>query len=139
MQEDGPSSARRYLWLGLLAVVLIYVVALPTAVVHQMVTCGGDGGSPYAAPASPRGKLCETGLIVPALLLVAPGLAAGGGLMAWRRGQSRPLAVGATAGTVVLLLGVLVPALLSKDCSGRPESMTAEEFQEYQQTDCGHY
>jgi hypothetical protein len=80
-----------------------------------LVPCGGDGGSPYAAPASPAGRYCETvdayfssgepGELTTALVYLWP-VAALGGLGAWGVWKRRTGMLVAIAVLAVAVLAV---------------------------------
>lgn len=82
-----------------LALVIIAIVLLFSTLVWP-VGCGGDGGSPYAALASPRGEFCElttNGTAAPlfTLLFLSPLLVTPlAGIVAVVRGRYRPLLIG---------------------------------------------
>jgi hypothetical protein len=102
--------------------------------------CGGDGGSPYAAPASPRGRYCESGgpelsLIVGAVLPVA------GAVLAAVRRRWLPLVVAAVAGVALVVSPVVIASALPRECADEPDSMTGAELLRYHQErpQCGHY
>jgi hypothetical protein len=89
--------------------------------------CGGDGGSPYAAPASPAGRYCdavdayfgsgEPGEVTTALVYVWPvaALAALGALAVWKR-RGRVLAVVAVLAFAVLVAFLVLPFTLRDRC-----------------------
>ena len=56
--------------------VALLLGAFASAAQTDLVTCGGDGGSPFAAPASPRGKYCDSGL--PTISITQTGRKTGG-------------------------------------------------------------
>jgi predicted lysophospholipase L1 biosynthesis ABC-type transport system permease subunit len=121
MDATGRSEAER-LWtplvvvafaVGLAAVVL---VALFSVLILNIGTCGGDGGSPYAPPASARGQFCEEGggsapLWAPAIALVVGFLFA---LMHRRRAYLWATLI---AALVLAVAPNLVALALSKDCT----------------------
>ncbi len=82
-----------------LAVALLGLAA--SYLVVGLEACGGDGGSPYAAPDSPQGLLCDDleGLVGYLVFLVAPILLVAAAIwviVRWRKGTaSIALAVGA--------------------------------------------
>jgi hypothetical protein len=59
MEGTQPSS-RSLLAIVWTAFVLVWAMAALIAVsLTQVIACGGDGGSPYAAPASPAARYCN--------------------------------------------------------------------------------
>lgn len=58
--ESDPTSSRQGLWafLWLLFTAGWAFAAVFTLAVTDLVSCGGDGGAPYADPASPLGRYC---------------------------------------------------------------------------------
>jgi hypothetical protein len=126
----APASACLVLFLG------AFVVAAGTS----LTICGGDGGSPYAAPASPRGQYCDSGL---------PAISVGGGLVLAVIGcvvaatRQRWWLLLASAITAALLIAspVTLGTALSKECADESSSMTAAEFSRYleRRPECGHY
>jgi hypothetical protein len=113
-----------------------FVVAAGTA----MVTCGGDGGSPYAAPASPRGQYCDAHLPLISIL-GGLALALAGSIVAFRRRLWWPLVASAIAGALLIASPLMLGAALSKGCGDKRESMTADEFDRYlhERPECAHY
>lgn len=107
-------------WGGVIAgtMVVIALLAIPALALQELGPCGGDGGEPYAAPGSPRGKLCESGLLPPLLLLVAPGSVLLLGLMAAKREDARLLKAGVATAVTLFLVGTSLPFALSEECSG---------------------
>ena len=102
--------------------------------------CGGDGGSPYAAPASPAGRYCESvsdvlesgepGEVTTALVYVSPILAlvAVGAWGVWT-GRGRVLAAGAVVASTVLVVHLVLAFSLRDRCV--PDDPTAPG--------CAHY
>jgi hypothetical protein len=100
--------------------------------------CGGDGGSPFAAPASPQGKFCRTfeslGLLyvafVPALMALAT---------RWSRRtrSSSPFFVASCLAVLAVLAPHLVSAVLADTCPGGNGSAPVEQFPD--RPDCWHY
>jgi hypothetical protein len=90
--------------------------------------CGGDGGEPFAAPASPAGRYCdalhsyftsgEPGELTTAIVVLAPVvvLVAVGGVAVWLR-SSRLLFVSAVAVTLALVVHVALASSLPDRCS----------------------
>ena len=94
----------------------------------SLVPCGGDGGQPYAAPASPAGRYCtsverffesgEPGELTSASVFLAPvllllGL---GAIGVWRRSGRALLVIGALAFSAVVLHVALAFSLANR-CS----------------------
>ena len=117
VDQENPST-QGWGWVIGVTIVLILVVALPAGALQELGPCGGDGGLAFAAPGSPRGKVCESGILPPLLLLVAPGSVLMLGLMAIRREDKRLLQAGVVTGVVLLLVGVALPFALSEECAG---------------------
>lgn len=94
--------------------VLVWTVMVWAAA--DMTTCGGDGGSPYAAAGSSRAAYCDGayGALSIAAVLAAPALAAAGGLLLWRRGNWRAFWLI----TVVAGLVACVPAIVGESLYG---------------------
>ena len=86
-------------------------------------TCGGDGGSPYAAHDSAQGRVCDVldggGLTAVAALEIAALLAAAVvlGLWAARRVGGRLAAVVAVAGALLPLAALFALSAPSDNCS----------------------
>jgi hypothetical protein len=98
-----------------LAGLLVLFVSFAGMQVMGLVSCGGDGGSPYAAPASPRGKFCDAAESVP---LWGPMTAFLLGL--WAAGRARRIVYVIVGVVVAVGLAVgppLVAGLLSKECA----------------------
>jgi hypothetical protein len=57
----SPSATRKRVQIGIVAILALVIVAVAMlfSTLVWPVGCGGDGGSPYAALASPRGEYCE--------------------------------------------------------------------------------
>jgi hypothetical protein len=129
--------------LGVTAAMILLALLAGAVVVGvgtTMVTCGGDGGSPYAAPASPRGQYCDAGL---PLISILGGLALAllGCIVACRRRRWGPLVASAIAGTLLIASPLMFGSALSKECGDKPESMTADQFERYleERPECAHY
>lgn len=114
--------------------------ALFTLALTGLGPCGGDGGSPYAAPASPAGRYCDTvdsyftsgepGALTTALVYLWPiaVLLCLGIVGVWRRSRPLLVAVGAFATTMLVahaLLAYNLPDRCRPDDPSRPG--------------CGHY
>jgi hypothetical protein len=120
---QGAPSRRRVVIATVIAVVALTGVVLLSMIIW-LAGCGGDGGSPYAAPASPRGEYCElttespVGRVLAMLLFTFPvyGMAALGIVSVVTR-SFKPLLIG-IAVSALLLAGVLSPMLvLDRHCS----------------------
>jgi hypothetical protein len=107
--------------IGMLAVAT--VAAFFQFLVLGLGTCGGDGGSPYAARDSAQGRVCDVldsgGLTAVAGLEIAALVAAAVviGLWAWRRVGGRLAAVVAVAGALLPLAGLLALSAPSDNCA----------------------
>jgi hypothetical protein len=124
------------------AVILLtlFLGAFVVAAGTSLTTCGGDGGSPYAAPASPRGQYCDSGL---------PAFGVGGGLVlavigcavAAKRRRWWPLLASVITAAILITSPLTLGSALSKECADEPPSMTADEFSRYleRRPECGHY
>ena len=137
-----PSSRRRSLlaaaWTAFVA--LWVASAFFSLALTALGPCGGDGGSPYAAPASPAGRYCESvsayfeagepSEVTTALLYLWPvaALLAIGGWGVWT-GRARTLAVVAALASAVLVVHVVLSFSLRDRCA--PDDPTAPG--------CAHY
>jgi hypothetical protein len=107
--------------IGMLAVAAVTVVFEMLAL--GLGTCGGDGGSPYAAADSPQGHVCDVldrgGLTVVAGLELAALVAAGVviGLWAWRRAGARLAVASAIVAALLPLAGLFALSAPSDQCS----------------------
>jgi len=122
----------RWPWIvGAVATLLLYLPLHLGALLTTAVACSGDGGEPYAAPASPRGRYCaafDAGGGI-ALLLLPPVIVIG--LLYAALTLRRPRAFVAAlvaAFTMTLVLFALV-AGLPGECAGDDESKPG----------CSHY
>lgn len=101
---------------GVLALVIVAVVLLFSTLIWP-IGCGGDGGSPYAALASPRGEYCELtrdGEAAPLfmLLFLTPLLVTPfAGVIAVIKGRFLPLVIG-IAIAILALGAVLTPMMV---------------------------
>ena len=122
------------------AVALLLAAMLFSAAVMGGVTCSGDGGSPYAAPDSPRGRFCEAGGASIPLWGPLIALLVGGGL-ALSRGRRSLLTAAFVAAFALALSPYFLANALSKDCADFPHSATSDELLRYleKKPDCGHY
>jgi len=97
------------------------IVALFTAI-----GCGGDGGSPYAAIASPRGQLCESsaaGFLGALQLFLAPAVVTVGVGIAATRRSWRQLGATAAVGVVLIVAPFLIFNAIPNECT--PEQQAA--------------
>jgi hypothetical protein len=104
--------------MGVVAGVILCLVGGYLAfVVIGMGPCGGDGGSPYAAPDSPRGRLCDRG--IGWIAFVGPVVAfAAGAVVASLRRSSAALVAGAVAAVAVIVAPIVVVEALPNTCKG---------------------
>jgi hypothetical protein len=98
-------------------VILTLVGGSLAFIVIGMGPCGGDGGSPYAAPDSPRGRLCHEGIGWIALLGPFVAFVAGAVVAALRR-SSAALVAGLVASVAVLVGPIVVVEALPNTCKG---------------------
>ena len=123
------------------AFLLLWLVVVVLALgVTGLGPCGGDGGSPYAAPASPAGRYCtawdryfdsgEPGELTTALVWLWPiaALAAVGAAGAWKR-RTRLLLVVAVLALLVPVVHVVLAFSLNNRCS--PDDRTISACQHY--------
>jgi hypothetical protein len=125
---------------GVLLAVALFAGALVVWLSLTVGDCGGDGGSPYAAPASPRGRYCESG--GPELsLVVGAALPVIGAVLAAVRGRWLPLVVAAVAAVVLLVSPLVIASALPRECADEPDSMTGPQLLRYlrEHPRCGHY
>jgi uncharacterized membrane protein len=128
MEGQQPSN-RSLLAIVWTAFVLVWAMAALIAVsLTQVIPCGGDGGSSYAAPSSPAGRYCDTvqgyfssgepGELTTALVYVWPllVLAAVGAYGVWRRWKRLLVAI-AVASSVLLALHVTLAFSLPDRCA----------------------
>jgi hypothetical protein len=107
--------------IGMLAVAAVTVFFEMLAL--GLGTCGGDGGSPYAAADSPQGRVCDAldrgGLTVVAGLELAALVAAGVviGLWAWRRAGGRLAVASAIVAALLPLAGLFALSAPADQCS----------------------
>jgi hypothetical protein len=129
---------RERLWSPVLAVgaVVVTVVAFFSLIFLNLETCGGDGGLPYAAPASPRGEFCSYGgqfapMLAPLVALVVGSAVAN----AFRRRSYLVITL-----LLALFLAIaphLLANRLSKECAGDPAVPDDQEFRD--NYDCQHF
>ena len=144
--EEVHQSAPRRRWLVLgtaLALVLALVVTYISLAFTLLGPCGGDGGSPYAAPASPAGRYCESPL-PPASVIVGVLVAVGGSIAAMVRRRWRPHTLFTVAGLALVLSPPVLGSLLPDRCGDDPtseESVYPPDSDEYyrEKPDCAHY
>ena len=115
--------------IGMLAVAAVTVFFEMLAL--GLGTCGGDGGSPYAAADSPQGRVCDVldrgGLTVVAGLELAALVAAGVviGLWAWRRAGGRLAVASAIVAALLPLAGLFALSAPADQCSRPTRPPTA--------------
>jgi hypothetical protein len=120
--------------------VALLVAAFSSAAYTDLVTCGGDGGSPFAAPASPRGRYCDSGL--PMMSIVGgPLLAVVGSFIAAWRGRWWPLLGCGVIAAVLVISPAVFAVRLSGMCANEPRSPHGDQLDRYyeRQPDCLHY
>ncbi len=107
------------------------------------VGCSGDGGTPYAAPASPRGRFCAHWETLEWLHVLLPSLVVFGGILAARvldKPRRRRIAFRVA---LVVALGVIVGVpLLSASLDPRCERDTGREpppLDLRERPECVHY
>ncbi len=99
---------------------LAVLVASTIVAFGLFISCGGDGGSPYAARDSPYGTLCTTGLIdVWAIVIwVAPTvLILGGMTVAVVRRHIPPVAIGIGGAGMLLAATIVIASATPDRCS----------------------
>ena len=107
--------------IGLLAVAT--VTGFFQLLVIGLLTCGGDGGSPYAANDSAQGRVCDVldhgGLtaVVALEIVVVVAAAVVLGLWARRRARARVAVVAAVAGALLPLVAMVALSAPSDNCS----------------------
>jgi hypothetical protein len=132
---------RPLLALAWIAVVIAWSASAVVAFgLTSLVPCGGDGGSPYAAPASPAGRYCtsiedyleagEPGEVTTALVYLTPValLVALGAIGVWSRSVRLLLAIGVLAFSAIALHVALAFSLPNR-CS--PDDETISSCQHY--------
>jgi hypothetical protein len=125
--RGGMRSTRARIATAVASVIGMLAVAAVTVFFEMLVlglgTCGGDGGSPYAAADSPQGHVCDVldrgGLTVVAGLELAALVAAGvvTGLWAWRRAGARLAVASAIVAALLPLAGLFALSAPSDQCS----------------------
>jgi hypothetical protein len=125
--RGGMRSTRARIATAVASVIGMLAVAAVTVFFEMLVlglgTCGGDGGSPYAAADSPQGHVCDVldrgGLTVVAGLELAALVAAGVviGLWAWRRAGARLAVASAIVAALLPLAGLFALSAPSDQCS----------------------
>jgi hypothetical protein len=120
-------STRARIATAVASVIGMLAVAAVTAFFEMLVlglsTCGGDGGSPYAAHDSAQGQVCDVldrgGLTVVVGLELAALVAAAVviGLWAWRRAGARLAVASAVVAALLPLVGLFALSAPSDNCS----------------------
>jgi hypothetical protein len=136
-----PHRRRSVLALVLILVVIAWSASAFVAFgLTSLLPCGGDGGSPYAAPASPAGRYCnavedyfesgEPGELTTALVYLSPVavLVSLGVIGVWRRSLRLLLAFCAFAFSLLVLHVVLAFSLPNR-CS--PDDASISSCQHY--------
>jgi hypothetical protein len=142
MDPATNSTPNRTALIGASAAILLalFLGAFFSGAVTGISTCGGDGGSPYAAPASPRGQYCDSHM---AAISIVGGLVLGviGCTVATSRRRWWPLIASAITAALLIASPLVLGSALSKECADEPPSMTADEFSRYleRRPECGHY
>lgn len=88
--------------------------------IQAIITCSGDGGSPYSADASLAGRFCSGSIAAPyfVLQIAAPVLLILAlGVVATVRLSWRPFVVGVAAGAALFSTMALLVAALPNSCS----------------------
>jgi len=123
-----PARSRVVLAVGLPLALLTIV---PSGLLAFLIalSCGGDGGSPYAARASLHGRACEAGAVnlwAFVVFLVPPTLAIIGvlRLAASRRRSDLALAVGGPL--AVFVAAIAMGAIVPSECSDAQEEAGAD-------------
>jgi hypothetical protein len=105
-----------------------------------LVPCGGDGGQPYAAPASPAGRYCtsverylesgEPGEVTTALVYLSPValLVTLGAIGVWRRSGRMLLALAALAISAIVLHMALAFSLDNRCSPDSPSISGCEHY-----------
>jgi hypothetical protein len=138
----GGRSQRRTILAAAWAAFLVTWVASSFFVLGltALVPCGGDGGSPYAAPASPAGRYCdaidaylgsgEPGELTTAIVYLWPVVALGalGAWGVWKR-RGRMLVAVAVLAFAMLAVHLVLPFTLRDRCV--PDDPSIPE--------CAHY
>lgn len=130
------NRAQPRIWLIVLATIVTTAVAVCgsglAAVVVGLGYCGGDGGQPYAAPASPRGKLCNGdagSALLGVGLLGGPVVALAGGLLAATRRRWKPFLIGVGLAAALILAPLAILLAASPTCAhGRSGSVGCDSY-----------
>jgi hypothetical protein len=109
--RGGMRSTRARVATGVAGIIGMLAVAATTVFVEMLAlglgTCGGDGGSPYAAADSPQGRVCDVldhgGMIAVIGLEVGALVAAAVVIALWARGRARTRVAVAWAVAAALL------------------------------------
>jgi hypothetical protein len=142
----GSGAERRGFWtpatiVVVVAAVLLLLIAMYfAALATGLGVCGGDGGSPYAAPASPRGRFCDSGAT--SLILWGPPLVLLIGVpIAVSRGSRAILALAFAIAVAVAFAPLVVAGSLSKECGAAPSDASYREQDEFLRghPECAHY
>lgn len=110
-------------WLTMVAGLFLAVLTvIPSALLAFFAawSCGGNGGSPYVARASPWGQACETGLVNAwaLVVLIAPPVVAIGGMIAYMVSRRKPFLLAAAAVPVIIFgLTIVLNYTLRSECT----------------------
>ncbi len=128
--DDGgkPARSRKVLAIGL---PLALLTIIPSGLLAFLValSCGGDGGSPYAARASPYGRACEAGLVSAwalVILLAPPVLAILGVLRLATSRRRRDLALAIGGPIAVFVAAIAMGAIVPSECSAAQREAGAD-------------
>lgn len=110
MNRDAPAPNLGVRFLAALSPLAAFLVAGMANWLAGLVACGGDGGSPYAAPGSPRAHFCDHafGPLAIASLFLAPGVATLGSMLLLRRRRWLWFALTALLGLAIAVAPLLI-------------------------------
>jgi hypothetical protein len=112
-------SSIPYVFVAIILSAGVAVAAFSALIVVGMGFCGGDGGSPYAAPLSPRGQACGVAdALMPILAIASIVITFVGGVACARSRRAAIALVAAAVSVGVLLAPVAILSALSPNCAG---------------------